>query len=258
MSDIENTFDDEGETKYFLPVNDISNNSTTETLTCSSLLFSDLPVSKIQRTKHSNKIFLPESYLYKFEKEKFPLYFKLTHPQLELQCICGVEEFTAPPDCVILPDRIMDKLAVEIYDKINVELINIEKGTYLKLQPHETSFIKLANPKAILEKHLSLDYPIISLDDTIHIFYNEKLYKLNVIECHPANHIEIVNCDINLDFERPIDMPPTPPPETSNVNTIIKNDIIENPSRNSQLENFKKNKHGFVPFSGKGYRLGSV
>jgi len=46
--------------------------------------------------------------------------------------------------------------------------MNLEKGTFIKIKPHETDFINLANPKAILEQELT-HYSVLHKGDTISI-----------------------------------------------------------------------------------------
>jgi ubiquitin fusion degradation protein 1 len=249
-----------------------SNQSDTKTITlmCFSLACCDKPKHVVDRIAHSNKIFLPESMLYEFKQEPFPLYFKLTQPDYGVSTVCGVEEFTAPPGCFIVPHRIMEHLLICDGQNIDIQLCHPLKGTYLNLKPRKTAFIELSNPKAVLERFLSKDYPVVSVGDTISINHVDKIYHIDVVECKPGNSIDILNTDVNLDFSTPTDYV-EPPKITNSIQEQTKDDLPqitgvnrkiafpENTNKQEQISQFKKlEKTGvFVPFSGKGHRLGS-
>ena len=255
------------------------------TLMCFSMACSDKPKHVVDRVAHSNKIFLPESMLYKYKQEQFPLYFKLTHPEYGVSTVCGVEEFTGPPGCFVVPHRIMEHLLICDGQNIDVQICHPLKGNYIKLKPRKTAFIELSNPKAVLERFMSKDYPIISVGDTLSINHLNTIYHIDVVECKPGNSIDILNTDVNLDFDTPADYVEPPKitkevqeqttdnlPKITGVNkkiafvndasvasnqaAIASNDVSS--ARNTKLNSFKTIKTGlFVPFSGAGNKLGS-
>merc|ERR1719272_600991 len=74
----------------------------------------------------------------------------------------------------------------------------------MKFRPHETAFIDLPDPKAILERELT-NYATVFQGDTISIDHMGRAYLIDVIECRPKPQICIVEADVNLDFEAPLD-----------------------------------------------------
>ena len=54
----------------------------------------------------------------------------------------------------------------------------------MKIQPHETAFIDLPDPKSILERELT-KYATIFKGDTININHNKRDYLINILECKP-------------------------------------------------------------------------
>lgn len=72
------------------------------------------------------------------------------------------------------------------------------------LQPHETAFINLANPKAILEQELT-NYSCLMKGDTININYQGRDYLIDIVECKPQDQICVVEADIEVDFREPLD-----------------------------------------------------
>jgi ubiquitin fusion degradation protein 1 len=146
---------------------------------------------------------------------------------------------------------------------VEIEKVCPVKGTYIKLRPHETAFINLHNPKAVLEKIMSKDYPVVTEGQTIEIFYEElkKTFRIDIVKAEPAEIISIINTDINVDFDTPCDYvepkktpPPTPPSPKMLSPGNQQNKII---SRRAQIEDMQSpTTKSFIPFSGQGHRLG--
>jgi ubiquitin fusion degradation protein 1 len=96
---------------------------------------------------------------------------------------------------------------------------------------------------------MSKDYPVITQGQTIAINHIElnRVFRIDIVETKPAEVISIVNTDLNLDFDEPIDYVPPVKTEPSP------------PKTNKKVQQFSKiRKSGvFTPFSGTGNRLGS-
>ena len=209
---------------------------------------------KQQELEYTNKIILSEDILYEYkdDKEMFPLTFRIVNPETLLSTICSVHEFTALPGTCIIPYRIMENLMLEQGSKVTLVYESIPKGSYIKIKPHRTKFINLSNPKAVLEKHLNINYPTLTKGETISINYNNEIYFIDIVETEPVESIKILNSDINLDFDAPLDyVEPKKEPEPEN-------EIIEKKQKRSIKSYSKTAKSGvFVPFSGVGYKLGN-
>lgn len=208
--------------------------------------------AKAKELAYTNKIILSEDILYEYkdDKEMFPLTFRIINPETLLSTVCAVHEFTSLPGTCILPYRIMDNLMLEQGSTINLVYETVPKGSYIKIRPHRTKFIELSNPKAVLEKHININYPTLTKGETISIEYNSEIYFIDIVETKPVESINILDSDINLDFDKPLDYVE---PEQKNEIVEQKNEIVK-----PKVESYAKNKCGvFVPFSGKGYTLGS-
>lgn len=48
-----------------------------------------------------------------------------------------------------IPLWMMDNLIVQDGSEVILRSMNLKKGTYVKIRPHETAFIDTANPKAM-------------------------------------------------------------------------------------------------------------
>ena len=223
--------------------------------------------------RYSNKILLPPTILNELsENEAFEdanqiLFFKVINKALEFGHVCGVHEFTASPGICHVPYHIMEDLGIQEGQNIEIEKVAPPQGTYIKLRPHKTAFIELSDPKAILEKILSEDYPVVTRGQTIAVNYKElgKVFRIDIVETKPAEVISIINTDINVDFDEPLDYvspPPSPPQPTAPHPSPAINPAsppISPPSIENKKINYSKlQKTGvFIPFSGTGHRLGS-
>jgi len=94
---------------------------------------------------------LPTSALHELSRLKisYPMTFMISNPMMNKKSYCGVLEFSADEGMCHIPDWMMDNLLVEDGSEIILRSVNLKKGTFIKIQPHETKFIDLANPKAM-------------------------------------------------------------------------------------------------------------
>ena len=145
-----------------------------------------------------------------------------------------------------MPARIMNAMGIDAGDNVKVvQKTDIQKGEYIKIRPFQKAFIELSNPKAVLERHISQFYPVLTKGEVINILYNDVNYQIEIVETKPSNSIQTTNCDINLDFDRPVDMEEESKNETRQK-IKQENKIIH-----------KRSKEDMRRFPGKGYRLGS-
>ena len=163
----------------------------------------------------------------------------------------------------------MESCSLQEGSTIQVDLISPPKGNFMKIRLHNSKeFSKLSNPKAVLEKIMSRDYPVVTQGQTIALNYTElnKVFMVDVVETKPSEIVEIINTDINVDFDKPLDYQEPPPkpevkpawiPHQTSGNVKISQDISGSTIHNRRLNQYKKT-GGFVPFSGKGNVLGQV
>ena len=225
-------------------------------LLCFSYACSVVPEQITQQLRYSNKVLLPPSVLHDIsnnENISFPLFFNIQNKENKLSRVCAVHEFTAPPGICNIPYYIMAELGMVEGEQIVIESASPVKGSFLKLRPHKTEFIELSNPKVILEKAMSRDYPVVHEGHIIVIYHEGKTYYIDVVEALPAPVVQIINSDINVDFDKPLDYVEPKPP--SPVNERIDNSKNGFQSAYSKAKKYATNT-GFVPFSGKGNRLG--
>ena len=218
--------------------------------------------------KCSNKIILPASVLFNITNENeddniSKLYFKISNVENLFGVVCAVHEFSAPQSVVHVPYYIMDECGIDNGDKVDVKLVSPNKGTYMKIKLHNgKEFSKIEDPKKMLEKYLSKNYPVVTQGHTIKIKYeNKKTFYIDIVETKPDETIEIFNVDLNVDFDKPYDYDEIEKERLEKLKKIEeekqKKLLEDRKIRNEKVKKFKKTQTGFIPFSGKGYTLGS-
>lgn len=169
--------------------------------------FRSYPVSFIDRSdlENGDKIVLPPSALDTLTRLNitFPMLFKLTSRDGR-STHCGVQEFVAEEGHANLPYWLMQNLLVSEGSMITISNVNLPKGTFVKFRPQTSDFLKIANPKAVLEATLR-SFTCLTKGDTIAISYNNKVYYIDVLEVAPGVAISIIETDVNVEFEAPSD-----------------------------------------------------
>ena len=98
---------------------------------------------------------------------------------------CGVIEFIAEEGRAYLPHWMMQNLLLEEGHFVEVGSAVLPKGTFVKFRPHSTDFIRLSNPKAVLERHLP-KFSCLTQGDTIVVSYQGRQYHIDVLQVKPA------------------------------------------------------------------------
>ncbi|XXG80875.1 hypothetical protein AAC387_Pa09g1645 [Persea americana] len=191
-----------------------------------------------------DKIIMPQSALdcLAFLHIDFPMLFELHNPATNRVSHCGVLEFIADEGMIYLPHWMMENMLLQEGNIVKVKNATLQKGTYLKLQPHSKEFLDISNPKAILEMTLR-NYSCLTTGDTIMVSYNNKKYYIDIIETKPTNAVSIIETDCEVDFAPPLDYKEPERPTTSS----------KAPSQDQ--EEPVKEEPRIIPFSGVGRRL---
>ena len=98
---------------------------------------------------------------------------------------CGVIEFSGDEGRAYVPHWIMTNLMLAEGAFLAVRSAQLPKGRFVKFRPQTTDFIRLSNPKAVLEKHLPR-FSCLTKGDSICVHYAGKNYYIDVLELKPA------------------------------------------------------------------------
>jgi ubiquitin fusion degradation protein 1 len=112
--------------------------------------------------EYADKIILPPSCLEKLAhlEISYPMLFEATNPHYPQRRLhCGVLEFVALEGMVYLPFWMMENMHLREGGALQLRSASIRKGLFVKLQPQTTDFIRISNPKAVLEQATVLKRP---------------------------------------------------------------------------------------------------
>jgi len=225
----------------------------------------------LDRLEYSDKIILPPSCLEKLAQLEiqYPMMFQLANPRAADRKIhCGVLEFIAQEGMVYLPYWMMENMWLNEGDIVHLRSVSLNKGSYVKLQPQLTDFIKISNPKAVLEQSLR-NFSALTKGQTFRILYNKKKYDINVVEVRrhggpfppgQAPAVCIIETDMELDFEAPVDyVEPVRAAQRSasppSASPMAKSPIVQ-PMGAPLLDGDSSEEDEAVPaFTGSGFRL---
>ena len=258
------------------------------TLSCFSFTCSSQSEEIINRCRYSNKILLTPDILQELMardlfRENDIMFFKVINKKIEFGVVCSVQEFTASPGICHIPYHIMEELAITEGETVEIEKVSPPKGTYVKLRPQETAFIELSNPKSILEKIMCQDYPVITEGQRLSINYKDlgKIFSIDILKTQPEEVVSIIDTDLNVEFGEPADyLAPSSPlplrgsaeggpgvviePDATRLESAVPEQNEDDPGDKAEpkfslpaIDGRRSNREReFVPFSGRGYRLG--
>lgn len=203
------------------------------------------PLSQIEKSLPDNgdKIIMPTSaftHLLRLNVE-YPMQFEIKNQSTGRVSHCGVLEFTGNEDCVYLPTWMMENMKLQEGDPVIMKNVRLDKGTYMKLQPHTTDFIHLPCMKDMLEDILR-NFSCLTIGDTIMINHNSKKFYIDILETKPSAAINIIDTDCEAEFAPPLDYKEPEKPATKNA------------LANDQGEQANKERK-FIPFTGLARRL---
>tara|TARA_Y100000589_G_C27186853_1_gene643068 strand:- start:1419 stop:2222 length:804 start_codon:yes stop_codon:yes gene_type:complete len=163
---------------------------------------------KYSDLEYTDQIVLPHEFLDIVSKDndvKYPLIFEIESNNNIVYCT--VREFIIGIENIYVPNRIYNNLLLSDSNKVKIKCLkkNIPIGNRITIQPHTSDFLKIENHKEMLEKALENNYTILSENDVITVNNMGKNYDITILKCEPENKILIINTDIEVDFEKPLD-----------------------------------------------------
>ena len=203
--------------------------------------------------ENGDKIILPPSILENITNSdtEWPLMFQLSNPSSMRKTHCGVMEFIADEGCAYVPYWMMQNLAVSEGEILNFKYSKLEKGNYVKFQPQTEDFLKISNPKAVLEATLR-NFTCLTKDDMIALEYNSKIFWLNIIEVKPGNSVSIIETDVNVDFISPNRKLNKEDIQKKIENVNSEKSIVESYEESSSTDSEKDTTQGF---KGNGHKI---
>ncbi|KAK7202283.1 ubiquitin fusion degradation protein [Novymonas esmeraldas] len=174
-----------------------------------------------QRINYGSRVLLPSSVLDDLCRITmvYPLQFEIITPGRK-RVYAAVLEFNAQAGSVVLPDWMFQHLGLRGTMVVKVQSYSLPPGSLVKLRPHQKALVMFENPRHLLEIRLA-QYPVLTKGTTIVINYVEREFHLDLVDIidmkqESVSGILTVRADgapveLKVDFERPLDMPPSPP-----------------------------------------------
>jgi ubiquitin fusion degradation protein 1 len=100
----------------------------------------------------------------------------------------------------------MQTLQVEPGDLLQVKSTDLPLGNFIKLQPQDSSFLEISDPKAVLENAFR-NFSCLTKGDIFTFAYNDNVYRIAVLEVKPTgthNAICTLETDLSVDFAPPV------------------------------------------------------
>ena len=167
-----------------------------------------MPGNEREAANHGGKMFLPASALDKLTQLHitYPMLFELINGAKGKSTHAGVLEFTAEEGRCYLPYWLMKTLELEPGDLLQTKSTDLPPGQFIKLQPQNTNFLEISDPKAVLETAFR-NFSCLTLGDVFTFSYNETVYEIAVLEVKPEGEkhaISVQETDLEVDFAPPV------------------------------------------------------
>ena len=91
-------------------------------------------------------------------------------------------DFRAPENFLFVPLWMLRSLRAKPYDVVFMTWVKLNDGVTIELQPHQDAFLKLANPRSVLENELKY-YSSATRGSTISLLYEGTQYDFDVTDC---------------------------------------------------------------------------
>jgi ubiquitin fusion degradation protein 1 len=100
----------------------------------------------------------------------------------------------------------MQTLRLEPGDLLQVKSTDLPLGSLIKLQPQDSSFLDISDPKAVLENAFR-NFSCLTTGDIFTFAYNDTVYSVAVLKTepeHPSKAICTLETDLSVDFAPPV------------------------------------------------------
>jgi len=138
------------------------------------------------------------------EYEKSPFYFCI-ESSIDTFTYCGVQDFTADDGLIYIPNHLLDLLAINGCDVVNVKYINnVPKGEFVVIEPLHKEIFDIQDLDKFLEKIIS-GYCVLYQNQVINFKYEDNNYKILIkkikaVDDIETNLIDVVNTDLFFDI----------------------------------------------------------
>lgn len=100
----------------------------------------------------------------------------------------------------------MNTLHLDVGDLVQIKSTDLAPASLVKLQPQDTSFLDISDPKAVLETAFR-NFSTLTQGDIFSFSYNDSIYDVAVLEVKPTSDkmgVSMLETDVEVDFAAPL------------------------------------------------------
>lgn len=100
----------------------------------------------------------------------------------------------------------MRTLGLETGDLVQIKSTDLSPAALVKLQPQDTNFLDITDPKAVLEQAFR-NFSTLTQGDIFSFSYNDTIYDVAVLEVKPTSEkmgVSMLETDVEVDFAAPL------------------------------------------------------
>ncbi|KYK55760.1 Ubiquitin fusion degradation protein 1 [Drechmeria coniospora] len=172
------------------------------------------PGSERPELNYGSKVILPPSALDKVSKlhVQWPLLMELINGEKGKHSHAGVLEFIAEEGRAYIPQwqltdpKMMETLAMDVGDMIQIRTTSLELAKMVKLQPQSVAFLDISDPKAVLERAFR-NFATLTKGDVFNFEYNDEIYHVAVLDVKPETDkmgVCMIETDVSVEFAPPV------------------------------------------------------
>ena len=100
----------------------------------------------------------------------------------------------------------MKTLGLDTGDLVQIKSTDLSPASLVKLQPQDTNFLDISDPKAVLENAFR-NFSTLTQGDVFSFLYNDTVYDVAVLEVKPTSEkmgVSMLETDVEVDFAPPV------------------------------------------------------
>lgn len=100
----------------------------------------------------------------------------------------------------------METLSLDVGDMLQIRTTSLELARMVKLQPQETKFLDISDPKAVLERAFR-NFATLTKGDIFSFDYNDVVYNVAVLDVKPETEkmgVSMIETDVSVEFAPPV------------------------------------------------------
>ncbi|ORY07475.1 UFD1-domain-containing protein [Basidiobolus meristosporus CBS 931.73] len=129
-----------------------------------------------------------------------PFTFRLLNEKKKIITHAGVREFTAEEGTVELPEWLASSLDMKDGEGVIITAQSLPKGTWGRMRPLTQGYKKIPDFRSAFEANFRAKFTTLTAGEVISIKYGAQLYQFLIEALKPADAVDIVDTDLELEI----------------------------------------------------------